>query len=143
MTGGIASDSAGVVTSAALIMVAVFSIFATLPLIDLKILGIGTAAAVLIDATVVRGILVPAALSLLGERTWYLPRPLRWLPSVPNPPRLPPPPPSPLPSLTHLARPSAGSSPVPNPPRLPPPPPSPLPSLTHLARPLRWLLSRP
>jgi len=75
VTGGIAS-SAGVVTSAALIMVAVFSIFATLSLIDLKILGIGTAAAVLIDATIVRGILVPAALALLGERTWYLPRPL-------------------------------------------------------------------
>jgi putative drug exporter of the RND superfamily len=66
---GIAS-SAGVVTSAALIMVAVFSIFATLSLLDLKILGIGTAAAVLIDATVVRGILVPAALALLGDRAW-------------------------------------------------------------------------
>jgi RND superfamily putative drug exporter len=79
-TGGIAS-SAGVVTSAALIMVAVFSIFATLPLIDLKILGLGTAAAVLIDATIVRGILVPAALALLGERTWYLPRWLNHLPS--------------------------------------------------------------
>jgi putative drug exporter of the RND superfamily len=51
-------------------MVAVFSIFATLPLIDLKILGIGTAAAVLIDATIVRGILVPAALALLGDRAW-------------------------------------------------------------------------
>jgi uncharacterized membrane protein YdfJ with MMPL/SSD domain len=76
---GIAS-SAGVVTSAALIMVAVFSIFATLPLVDLKILGIGTAAAVLIDATVVRGVLVPAAMSLLGERSWYLPRWLSWLP---------------------------------------------------------------
>jgi len=72
VTGGIAS-SAGVVTSAALIMVAVFSIFATLPLIDLKILGVGTAAAVLIDATVVRGVLVPAALALLGERAWSLP----------------------------------------------------------------------
>jgi putative drug exporter of the RND superfamily len=69
VVGGIAS-SAGVVTSAALIMVAVFSIFATLPLVDLKILGIGTAAAVLIDATVVRGILVPAALALLGDRAW-------------------------------------------------------------------------
>jgi putative drug exporter of the RND superfamily len=80
VTGGIAS-SAGVVTSAALIMVAVFSIFATLPLIDLKILGVGTAAAVLIDATIVRGILVPAALALLGERTWYLPHPLRRRPS--------------------------------------------------------------
>jgi RND superfamily putative drug exporter len=66
---GIAS-SAGVVTSAALIMVAVFSIFATLSLVDLKILGIGTAAAVLIDATVVRGILVPAALTLLGDHAW-------------------------------------------------------------------------
>jgi len=71
--GGIAS-SAGVVTSAALIMVAVFSTFATLSLIDLKILGIGTAAAVLIDATVVRGILVPVALTLLGERAWRRPR---------------------------------------------------------------------
>jgi putative drug exporter of the RND superfamily len=69
IVGGIAS-SAGVVTSAALIMVALFSIFATLPIVDLKILGIGTAAAVLIDATVVRGILVPAALALLGDRAW-------------------------------------------------------------------------
>jgi RND superfamily putative drug exporter len=59
----------------ALIMVAVFSIFATLSLVDLKILGIGTAAAVLIDATVVRGILVPAALTLLGERAWRARRP--------------------------------------------------------------------
>jgi putative drug exporter of the RND superfamily len=73
VVGGIAS-SAGVVTSAALIMVAVFSIFATLSLVDLKILGIGTAAAVLIDATVVRGILVPATLALLGERAWPAPR---------------------------------------------------------------------
>jgi putative drug exporter of the RND superfamily len=70
---GIAS-SAGVVTSAALIMVAVFSIFVTMSLIDLKILGVGTAAAVLIDATVVRGVLVPAALALLGDRAWRLRR---------------------------------------------------------------------
>jgi len=68
---GIAS-SAGVVTSAALIMVAVFSIFITLPLIELKILGVGMGAAILIDATVVRGILLPAALSLLGDRAWRL-----------------------------------------------------------------------
>jgi putative drug exporter of the RND superfamily len=94
-TRGIAS-SAGVVTSAALIMVAVFSIFATLPLIDLKILGIGTASAVLIDATIVRGILVPAALALLGERTWYLPR---WLNRLPSP---------------AAGLPPAGSSPAPN-----------------------------
>jgi putative drug exporter of the RND superfamily len=67
VVSGIAS-SAGVVTSAALIMVAVFSIFATMSLVDLKILGVGTAAAIVIDATVVRGVLLPAALTLLGDR---------------------------------------------------------------------------
>jgi len=77
--GGI-SGSAGVVTSAAVIMVAVFAILATLPIVDTKTLGVGLAAAVLIDATVVRGILLPAAMTLLGERCWYLPRPLSWLP---------------------------------------------------------------
>jgi putative drug exporter of the RND superfamily len=76
---GIAS-SAGVVTSAAIIMVAVFSLFAALSLIDLKMIGVGVAAAVLIDATVVRGVLVPSAMALLGDRCWYLPRWLRWLP---------------------------------------------------------------
>jgi RND superfamily putative drug exporter len=76
IVGGVAS-SAGVVTSAAVIMVAVFSILATLSIIDTKMLGIGLAVAVLIDATVVRGILLPAALAALGERTWYLPRWLR------------------------------------------------------------------
>ena len=84
IVGGIAS-SAGVVTSAALIMVAVFSIFATLPLIDLKILGIGTAAAVLIDATIVRGILVPAALALLGDRAWSRRRARHRAPLTPTP----------------------------------------------------------
>jgi putative drug exporter of the RND superfamily len=79
IVGGI-SSSAGVVTSAAVIMVAVFSILATLPIVDTKTLGVGLAAAVLIDATVVRGILLPAALALLGERCWYLPRWLSWLP---------------------------------------------------------------
>jgi RND superfamily putative drug exporter len=69
VVGGIAS-SAGVVTSAALIMVALFSIFVTMSLLDLKILGLGMAAAVLIDATIVRGILVPAALALLGDHAW-------------------------------------------------------------------------
>ena len=71
VVSGIAS-SAGTVTSAALIMVAVFSIFTTIPLIDLKILGVGTAAAILIDATLIRGILLPAALALLGDRAWRL-----------------------------------------------------------------------
>ena len=69
ITGGIAS-SAGVVTSAAAIMVAVFSIFATLSLIEFKMFGVAMAAAVLIDATIVRGVLLPAGLSLLGERIW-------------------------------------------------------------------------
>jgi RND superfamily putative drug exporter len=79
VVGGI-SGSAGVVTSAAVIMVAVFSILATLPIVDTKTLGVGLAAAVLIDATVVRGILLPAAMALLGERCWFLPRWLSWLP---------------------------------------------------------------
>ena len=83
MTGGI-SSSAGVVTSAAAIMVAVFSVFATLSVIQLKSLGVGLAVAVLIDATVVRGILLPATLALLGERAWYLPRVLRWIPGRPR-----------------------------------------------------------
>src|SRR5262249_24039748 len=76
IAGGI-GGSAGVVTSAAVIMVAVFSIFATLSLIEFKMFGVALAAAVLIDATVVRGVLMPAAMSLLGERNWYLPG---WLP---------------------------------------------------------------
>jgi RND superfamily putative drug exporter len=74
VVSGVAA-SAGTVTSAALIMVAVFSIFTTIPMIDLKILGVGTAAAVLIDATLIRGILLPAALALLGHRAWGRPRP--------------------------------------------------------------------
>jgi putative drug exporter of the RND superfamily len=79
---GIAS-SAGVVTSAAVIMVAVFSVFATLSLIQLKMLGVGLGAAVLLDATVVRGVLLPACLAGHGERSWYLPRWLGWLPGHP------------------------------------------------------------
>jgi putative drug exporter of the RND superfamily len=67
--------SAGVVTSAAAIMVAVFSIFATLSVIEFKIFGVAMAAAVLIDATVVRGVLLPAGLALLGERAWARPGP--------------------------------------------------------------------
>jgi len=69
VTGGIAS-SAGVVTSAAAIMVAVFSIFATLSLIEFKMFGVAMAVAVLIDATIVRGVLLPAGLALRGERLW-------------------------------------------------------------------------
>jgi RND superfamily putative drug exporter len=78
---GIASSS-GVVSSAALIMVAVFSLFALMPFAPMKMVGIGMAVAVAIDATLVRGVLVPAAMSLLGERNWTLPRALRWIPSI-------------------------------------------------------------
>jgi RND superfamily putative drug exporter len=68
------SSSAGVVTSAAAIMVAVFSIFATLGEIEFKLFGVTMAAAVLIDATIVRGVLLPAGLTLLGDRAWPAPR---------------------------------------------------------------------
>jgi len=74
--------TAGVVTSAAAVMVAVFAIFATLSFLDFKQMGVGLAAAILIDATVIRGVLLPAAMKLLGERNWYLPRWLEWLPRV-------------------------------------------------------------
>ncbi|WP_123664997.1 MMPL family transporter [Actinocorallia herbida] len=67
-------SSAGTVTSAALIMVAVFSVFATLSMQDFKQLGVGLAVAVLLDATLIRVILLPAALSLLNDRTWSLRR---------------------------------------------------------------------
>jgi RND superfamily putative drug exporter len=65
--------SAGVVTSAAAVMVGVFSIFATLSLLEFKQMGVGLAAAVLIDATIVRAVLLPAAMALLGHRNWWLP----------------------------------------------------------------------
>jgi uncharacterized membrane protein YdfJ with MMPL/SSD domain len=73
--------TAGVVTSAAIVMVCVFSIFATLSLIMMKQFGVGLATAVLIDATIVRGVLLPATMKLLGEWNWYLPRWLAWLPT--------------------------------------------------------------
>ncbi|MGH3049809.1 MAG: MMPL family transporter [Gaiellaceae bacterium] len=72
--------TAATVTSAALVMVAVFAIFVTLHEIDIKQMGFGLAAAILIDATVVRAVLLPAAMKLLGDWNWYLPRWLEWLP---------------------------------------------------------------
>jgi uncharacterized membrane protein YdfJ with MMPL/SSD domain len=74
--------TAGVVTSAAAVMVAVFGIFATLSFLEFKELGVGLATAILIDATIIRGVLLPATMKLLGERNWYLPRWLEWLPKV-------------------------------------------------------------
>jgi uncharacterized membrane protein YdfJ with MMPL/SSD domain len=75
-------STAGVVTSAAIVMVLVFSIFGTLSLIMMKQFGVGLATAVLIDATIVRGVLLPATMKLLGDWNWYLPRWLRWLPRI-------------------------------------------------------------
>ena len=74
------SRTAGVVSAAALVMVGVFSLFGTASSLDLKEAGVGLAVAVLIDATVVRGVLLPATMKLLGERNWYLPSWLAWLP---------------------------------------------------------------
>jgi uncharacterized membrane protein YdfJ with MMPL/SSD domain len=75
-------STAGVVTSAAVVMVAVFSIFATLSLLMFKQCGVGLAVAILLDATLVRGVLLPATMKLLGDRNWYLPRRLEWLPRL-------------------------------------------------------------
>ncbi len=63
-------------------MVAVFSVFATLGLLDFKQMGVGLAVAVLIDATIVRAVLLPATMKLLGDWNWYLPSWLGWLPKV-------------------------------------------------------------
>jgi uncharacterized membrane protein YdfJ with MMPL/SSD domain len=70
------THSAGVITSAAIVIVAVFSTFATLSVVSQKQLGVGLAVAILLDATIVRGLLLPAVMRLLGEQNWYLPR---WL----------------------------------------------------------------
>jgi uncharacterized membrane protein YdfJ with MMPL/SSD domain len=74
--------TAGVVTSAAIVMVFVFSIFGTMSLIMMKQFGVGLATAVLIDATIVRAVLLPATMKLLGDWNWYLPRWLGWLPRI-------------------------------------------------------------
>ncbi|HEX4930991.1 MAG TPA: MMPL family transporter, partial [Gaiellaceae bacterium] len=79
-------SSAGVVTSAAVVMVGTFSVFALLPVIDMKEMGVGLAVAVLIDATLIRAVLLPAAMKLLGERNWYLPSWLEWLPRLEHEP---------------------------------------------------------
>jgi uncharacterized membrane protein YdfJ with MMPL/SSD domain len=74
--------TAGVVTSAAIVMVGVFSIFGVLSMLFLKQFGVGLATAILIDATVVRAVLLPATMKLLGDWNWYLPVWLQWLPSL-------------------------------------------------------------
>ncbi len=86
--------TAGTVTSAAIIMVAVFGLFATLSMIMMQQMGFGLAIAVLLDATIVRAVLVPSTMKILGEWNWYLPHWLQWLPArtpegeqPPTPPR--------------------------------------------------------
>ncbi|HEX6789299.1 MAG TPA: MMPL family transporter [Gaiellaceae bacterium] len=74
--------TASTVTSAAAVMVAVFAIFATLSTLDIKQMGVGLSVAVLLDATLIRGVLLPAAMKLLGDWNWYLPRWLEWLPRL-------------------------------------------------------------
>jgi RND superfamily putative drug exporter len=74
--------SAGVVSAAAAVMVAVFAIFATLSLIDLQEFGVGLAAAIAIDATLIRGVVLPATMKLLGKWNWYMPRSLAWVPTI-------------------------------------------------------------
>ncbi|HYX76692.1 MAG TPA: MMPL family transporter, partial [Gaiellaceae bacterium] len=106
-------ETAGVVTSAAAVMVAVFAIFATLGLVEFKIMGIGLAVSVLLDATVVRAVLLPATMKLLGDWNWWLPRWLEWLPRVGGPLALEPlvlasddePPPSLLPASAEAREP--------------------------------------
>jgi uncharacterized membrane protein YdfJ with MMPL/SSD domain len=75
-------STAGVVTSAAIVMVSVFAIFGTLSMLFFKQFGVGLATAVLLDATIVRAVLLPATMTLLGDWNWYLPRWLEWLPQV-------------------------------------------------------------
>jgi len=75
-------STAGTVTSAAVVMVFVFAIFATLSALDFKMMGVGLAAAVLIDATLIRAVLLPASMKLLGDWNWYFPARLEWLPEV-------------------------------------------------------------
>jgi uncharacterized membrane protein YdfJ with MMPL/SSD domain len=82
--------TASVVSAAAIVMVAVFAIFATLSSLEFKEFGVGLAAAVLIDATVIRGVLLPAVMKLLGDWNWYLPKALHWLPRVSHGPEAEP-----------------------------------------------------
>jgi uncharacterized membrane protein YdfJ with MMPL/SSD domain len=82
--------TAGVVTSAALVMVAVFGSFALSSDQLAKQIGVGLAAAILIDATIIRAVLLPATIKLLGTRNWYLPKGLGWLPKFAHEPEVAP-----------------------------------------------------
>ena len=135
-------STAGVVTSAAIIMVAVFAVFGTLSLQQFKQLAVGLAVSVLIDATVIRAVLLPSVMALLGDRNWYLPR---WLagftvgrrrapaarrPAMPPPARHRPP-------AAHPRRPATPAGPLT--PAGPPPPAGPRPEPETGGRP--WIRS--
>jgi RND superfamily putative drug exporter len=79
-------STAGPVTSAAIVMVAVFAIFASLGALEFKQLGVGLAVAILLDATLIRAVLLPAVMKLLGDANWYLPKRLAWLPHLEHEP---------------------------------------------------------
>jgi uncharacterized membrane protein YdfJ with MMPL/SSD domain len=84
--------TASTVTSAAAVMIAVFAIFASLRVLDIKQLGVGLAVAVFLDATLIRGVLLPATMKLLGDWNWYLPRWLERMPRLGAEPAEPTPP---------------------------------------------------
>jgi RND superfamily putative drug exporter len=81
VTFGVAS-TARIITGAALIIVAVFAGFASGELVMFQQMGFGVAVALLIDATIIRSVLLPAAMGLLGKWNWYLPTWLEWLPRI-------------------------------------------------------------
>jgi uncharacterized membrane protein YdfJ with MMPL/SSD domain len=83
-------STAGIITSAAAVMVITFAMFATGGNQSMKQLGVGLAAAILIDATIVRAVLLPATMKLLGKRNWYLPKGLGWLPAFEHEPQVAP-----------------------------------------------------
>jgi uncharacterized membrane protein YdfJ with MMPL/SSD domain len=83
-------STAGVITGAAAVMVVTFAAFATGSDQSLKQLGVGLSVAILIDATIVRAVLLPATMKLLGERNWWLPKRLNWLPKLEHEPEIAP-----------------------------------------------------
>ncbi len=83
-------STSGTITSAALVMVGVFAVFATLSFMMFKQMGVGLASAVLIDATIIRGVLLPATMTLLGNANWWVPRSLHWLPKFSHEPEVVP-----------------------------------------------------
>ena len=75
-------STAGTITAAAIIMVVVFAEFATQSGLEMKQMGVGLAFAIFVDATIIRGVLLPATMKLLGDWNWYLPRWLQWIPEL-------------------------------------------------------------